>query len=204
MKRLVTIAGPQSSGKTTLFKHLSSVLSDTVFLSETNPASVSNNMSLGALQTTRNLEKMIIAKDIETIKNTTSDKNTIIETGIFHCAFASFFLGKKESDDFFYDYLRAQAKWQSLLIFIKCLPETSFLRRKNKYLQRIRDTGITSENQISKKMNLYKKVIFEMYPQHLSCYRKYPLEKTAIENDDLTESNFLKKALTVINSFLLY
>lgn len=203
MTRLITIAGPQSSGKTTLFNHLKKKYKKYVFLPEINPKSITGKKDFGAINTYESLERRITKIDIDRIKKIDrNNKIIVIETGIFHYVWTENFLDKKTAEKYFKKYLDVQKKFHSFVIFIDTKPDISWKRRKEIYKQRILNKGIHDKSIIKKYLQEYKKIIFNLYPLWLKCYKKIPFEKIMIKNSTKAKTTFLKQAEKIILSLL--
>lgn len=202
MQKYIIIAGPQSSGKSTLLKYLKEKHPNWHFIEEKNPASVTGKKDFGAINSESELERKIIEEDILHIKkiNRKNKKVIIIESDIFHYVYARYFIGKKEANDFFKQYLQAHQGYDPLVIFIKTTPSISWERRKPEYIKRIKNKRITDEKTVIKHLDQYKKIIEDLYPLWLKCYDKIPFKKLTIENLHGKKAEFLKKAEKIILS----
>lgn len=203
MRKLITIAGPQSSGKTTLLNFLKKKYKHILLIDEVNPRSLTKNKNFGAADTKADLEKKLIEKDIENINKIKSKTGlVIIESGIYHCVYGEYFIDRQAANYFFRKYLETYKKFGSYTLFIDTKPIISWNRRKFEYLRRIRNNGITNKKEVSKQLGKYKKIIFDLYPIWKKYYKKISFEKRSINNDRLSIKNFLNKADNIIAKFL--
>ena len=203
MSKLIVIAGPQSSGKTSLLNNLKKKYSNWHFIDEINPATVTGKKDFGAVNTGTELEKKIIERDINNIRNISRDHQIVVlECGIFHYVYARHFIYREQANFYFKEYLKAHKGLDTHVIFIKTIPEVSLERRKEKYLKRIMDKGITDKKIIDEYLEQYRKVIDDLYPLWLECYKKVPFPKIMIENSYKEKSRYLKEADEIIQSLL--
>jgi len=193
MTRLIIIAGPQSSGKTTVLKHLRRLHKNWEFIDEINPTSITGIKNFGAINTTEELEKKIIETDINKIKSINRNFNTaVIETGIFHCVYASHFFSEKIALQYFNMYLKAHEGLKPYVIFIDTKPQVSWERRKGRYLKRIREKRIREKKKKELLLKKYRKTIDDLYPHWLRIFKKIPFEKIKMMNNHENKSEFLE------------
>lgn len=69
MTKLIIIAGPQSSGKTTIFNLLEKKFSAVTFISEINQYVIKDQNHLGGVFVEKELELKLVEEDIKAIKN---------------------------------------------------------------------------------------------------------------------------------------
>lgn len=204
MNYFITIAGPQSSGKSTALKHIQEKHKDWYIIEEINPYTIAGKNHPGAAFVNRDLEITLTKTDlakIGAVKNKI-DSNVVIETGIAHIVYSQFFAGKRVADQFYNDYLKLYNDLNPFLIFIDTNPKTSFSRRKSKYEERIKRKGIVGVKNKAKIMKKYKKTIFNLYPLWLKFYEKFPYPKVKVENSQINKEEFLAQLDNVIASLL--
>src|SRR3989338_11118088 len=98
--KLLIIAGPQSSGKTTAFNYLKSRFPNFYYQEEINPYILMGKNHLGGAFTTHDLEVKLAEADLLMLKNIINHVKghhncIIIETGIFHLVYTEKFCGQK-------------------------------------------------------------------------------------------------------------
>ncbi|MBI5126918.1 AAA family ATPase [Candidatus Roizmanbacteria bacterium] len=203
MSKLIIIAGPQSSGKTTTLNYLKKKHKDWYFVDEVNPRTITGKKNFGAVNTNADLEERILNGDIDNIEKIDRKKDTVIlESGIFHYVYARYFLYKKLADRYFGEYLQAHQGLKPYVFFIKTDLEVCFERRKSMYLKRILEKGVNDKTIIDKHLNEYKKIMEAIYPFWFDCYKKVPFPKISIENSYKAKNDYLKEAEEIIKSLL--
>lgn len=199
MTKLIIIAGPQSSGKTTCLNYLKKNHKDWEFVDEVNPRTITGKKNFGAINTNADLEQKILEEDIKNIQNIDRNRKIVIlESGIFHYVYARHFLYKKLADHYYLEYLKAHEKLNPYVIFIKTDLDVCFARRKPKYLKRILEKGVTDQNVINQFLDEYKEVMRAIYPYWFDCYKKVPFSKLMIENSNIEKNIFLKEAKKIV------
>lgn len=202
--KLLIIAGPQSSGKTTVLKLLETKYPEANFIQETNQYSLVNKNHLGAAYVTCDIEKQIVSEDIRIIKKIDRNKNLVImETGIMHMGYVEEICNKKIADRFFQKYISAHKDLEPTVIFIDTNPQISFKRRKKYYLQRIQNIGITKSEEIDEILRKYENKIKKLYPYWLKYFKKVPFKKIMIKNSQKSYNKFMreieKKVTDILN-----
>lgn len=204
MNHFITIAGPQSSGKTTAFNHLREKHKDWYFVEEINPYTIAGSDHPGGAYTDKELEIKITEVELAKIQAIRFDysKVALIETGIFHSIYTQFFGGKKLADQYLEKYNQIYSDFNSFVIFIDTKPEVSFLRRKEKYLARIKKRGITEAKETNKVLKKYENIIYRLYPIWTRLYEKIDFPKITIKNSYKTKDEFLAEIDDTIKSLL--
>lgn len=203
MAKLITIAGPQSSGKTTLFNVLKNRYSGWRFIEEINPYQIIGKDHPGGAFTDKALEAKLINKELKILKNIDSKRTTVIETGIFHVAYAEKFCGAKTAKRYLDNYIKIYQKFEPLIFFIDTKPEVSWRRRQEKYLERIKKLNITDEKETNRLLSKYQKCLFSLYPLWLKYLDKIPFEKIVFRNSYISEEEFIRESFLQIQKFLL-
>jgi len=203
MAKLITIAGPQSSGKTTFFNLLKNRYKNWRFIEEINPYQLVDKNHPGAVFLDKKLELKILNEDLKTIKSVNSKRTTVIETGIFHLVYGEKFCGVKTSQKYFNKYLKVHKKFESLIFFIDTKPEISWRRQQNKYLKRIKKAGITDEKKTAGRLAKYQKNLYDLYPLWLKYLKKIPYQKIVFRNSYISEEEFIRESFLQIQKFLL-
>lgn len=195
-KFLLTIAGPQSAGKTTVFQMIKNHFPYFNFLSEINPYTFYGEKHLGGAFNDEKTEILIIEKDLEQLKKI--KENTVVETGIFHLVYSEIFSPKK-TKKFFQEYLNLYYHFQNWLIFIDVKPEISWKRRRKKYQERVKN--LSKEKQ-KEALNRYKNNLYRLYPLWLKYLKIFPFNKIIIKNSYKNFFNFKKEILGKVNLIL--
>lgn len=195
MAHFITIAGPQSSGKTVAINHLKKKHPKWYFMEVIDPYTIGGMDHAGAAYTDRDLQKSLLK--IELIKINSMHKKTnpvlIAEMGIMRLVYASHFYDKKLANEYFEQYVDAYESFNSHIIFIDTKPEQSFSRRRNKYIERIKNRGIKDKKKFDKALKKYEDTIFRLYPHWLKLFNKIPFPKTIIKNSHISEAEFLSE-----------
>jgi deoxyadenosine/deoxycytidine kinase len=202
MAHFITIAGPQSSGKSTAVDHLKKKYPNWYFLETIDPYTIGGMEHSGAAYTDRDLQ--INMMKIELIKiNAMKNKNNpmfVAELGIFRLVYAHYFYHKKLADEYFEPYLQAYDAFDSHLIFIDAKPEISFQRRKKSYVERIKNRGVKDKKSFDKSLKKYQDTVYHLYPHWLRFYEKLRYPKTLIKNSYISEQEYLTEIDRVVNS----
>ncbi len=219
MACLLIIAGPQSSGKTTVFNLLKNYLIDdrqpdkrVAFLSEINPYCFVNKNHLGAAFVDKKLQIAIANADLKRIqkiidnnfdhdRGKSCDKTYLIETGIFGLVYFEHILGRKKAEIYFKKYLEMYKHFSPIILFIDTKPEISWKRRKPKYLERIKNSGVIDPKKKAAMLKKYRGIIDALYPLWLKWYKKFPFEKYMIRNSYKTERAFLKEIVGLCKKY---
>lgn len=204
MAQFITIAGPQSSGKTTALEFLKKKYPKWYFVEDINPYNVAGENHPGGAYTSEELEIKISEIVLVKIKKLLGEIsiNSATEMGIFHSVYMKFF-GRKHLYDHYYDkYLELYNSLNSHIIFIDTEPKVSFARRRDKYIQRIEKMGITDEKEMVSRLKKYESIIYKLYPYWIKFYEKLPFPKTVIKNSYLSRENFLKEIDRIVSSLL--
>jgi deoxyadenosine/deoxycytidine kinase len=190
MARLITIAGPQSSGKTTFLNVLKNRYQSWRFIPE-------------AFSFDKKLELKIIKNELSLLKSLDDKRTTVIETGIFHLVYSEKICGAKIAQNYFKKYLAVYKKFEPLIFFIDTKPEVSWRRRQDKYLDRIKSLGINDEQEIAKRLSKYQKNLYALYPLWLKYLEKIPYQKIIFRNSYIAEDEFIREAFLQFQKFLL-
>ena len=197
--KLITIAGPQSSGKTDTLEIISKYFPKFPIYFEVNPYSVVSKNHLGAAFTDSSLTKKIADIDIKNIRKIPRDnKIHILETGILHLCYLEHICSNYCAEKYLKKYILAQKNFHSIIIFIDTKPEISWKRRKPIYLKRIKDNIINGLHEKKITLNKYRKIIYDLYPLWLKYYHKAPFEKYMIKNSCKSYSVFKKELIDII------
>jgi hypothetical protein len=201
--KLITVAGPQSSGKTTILNLLKTRFPTYKFISEINPYTIVGNHHFGAAFTNKETELKIVDKDIKTIENIDlTEKIVIIETGILHLSYLELLCSRLIADNYYLKYLSAHRGLNSIIFFIDTKPKISWLRRKNNYLKRLDKVGIRDQKKRKIYLNKYKTRIYELYPLWLKYYHRVPFQKIMIKNSYKDYQKFISGTLSTISHFV--
>lgn len=181
--KLFIIAGPQSSGKTSILAYLKKKFPHFFFIDETNQYSLIGKNHPGGAFVTRETEEAIAETDILKIKNI--DQNipcAVIETGIMHCSYHENFMSKSAAEKYFQAYIKAFNRLTPYLIYLDTKPHVSWQRRRPKYLERIAKAGVTDPSRKKEMLTKYRKNIETLYPLWTKYYGKVPFQKYFIKN----------------------
>jgi len=190
MARLITIAGPQSSGKTTFLNVLKNRYQGWRFIPE-------------AVFTDEKFEFKIIKNELSLLKSLDDKRTTIIETGIFHLVYSEKICGAKITQNYFKKYLSVYKKFEPLIFFIDTKPEVSWRRCQDKYLNRIKSLGINDEQETAKRLSKYQKNLYALYPLWFKYLEKIPYHKIIFRNSYIAEDEFIREAFLQFQKFLL-
>ena len=175
---LFIIAGPQSSGKTTILQHLKKKFPLFLFINETNQYSLLNKNHLGGAFVTREIEEQIVKADIKKVEEIDRSLNHIvIETGIMHCAYLEVFMSKKDARSYFHKYIQAHKGLHPILIFIDTKPQVSWNRRRRIYIERIIQAGVIDSSKKKEMLAKYQGNIEKLYPLWIKYFHKVSFEK---------------------------
>jgi len=202
-RKLIIIAGPQSSGKTTLFNFLKKNLKNTLFLEEVNPFTIVGPKHLGGAFVDLALEKKIIEYDLKRLKKIIQEhklQSIIEETGVFHLVYLKKLVNKKIFNQYLKKYLCLYKKFFPMIVFIDTKPKISWKRRRNIYLSRIQKQGIKDQKQKQTFLKKYANKIFYLYDHWLNLYQTLPFKKIIIRNSYKKETLFLKEGLNFIQN----
>lgn len=201
--KLLIIAGPQSSGKTTIFNLLKKKYPKFTFISEINQYTLEGKFHMGAPFVTKKMEIQIGDATIRAIGSATSSAKTVImETGIFHLAWLEEVHGTAIANAYFSKYILAHNSLEPIIIFIDTKAKVSFLRRKKIYLERIRKAGVINTKEKREMLKKYKVKIVKMYPYFLKYYRKIPFKKIMIRNSYKDYQQFIDGVVQITNRLL--
>lgn len=209
--RLIVIAGPQSSGKTTSLNLLKQKYPNFNYLEEINPYNITNNNHQGAAFVNKNMQINIANIDIRRTKNILVDQLShdrgnngktnnayIIETGIFGLVYFERLMEIKNTDIYYKKYLSIYKKFDPIIIFIDTKPTISWKRRKPIYLKRIKDNGIIAPSDKKAALKKYRQIIYDLYPLWLKYYNKVPFDKYMIKNSNKSYSRFKQELINKI------
>lgn len=201
--KLIIIAGPQSSGKTTVMKLLEKKYPHIPFIEETNQYTVVDKNHLGGAYVNSQTETFINDEVIKKIEAVSREQNIeFIESGIMHCVYLEKFCGERTAEKYLKKYLRAQVGLKPILLFIDTKPNISWRRRREIYLKRIDKTGITDAKRKKEMMGKYRANIFTLYPLWHKYFHLIPFEKYMIKNSykkwDIFEKEIMDKIKTHI------
>lgn len=203
MSKLFIIAGPQSSGKSTVWNLLKNEYRRFNFIPETNQYSIVGNDHPGGAFVTYEIEKKILDRDVKVIKSIDRKRPvSVIETGIFHLLYAEKICDKKTADVYFKKYLKAHKNLEPVVIFIDTKPPVSWHRRRKKYLARIHKSGVTDPEEVKKTLLKYRKTIFNLYPLWIKYLKKIPFRKVVIKNTYKSRDRFLRRINKTVKSLL--
>lgn len=190
--KLVVIAGPQSSGKTTSLNHIKhKYRSDLDFHPEINQYNLyPKTTKLGSISVSSEMEQEIIRADLSHINNISpTSRIQVLETSVFHLVYSNH-LAPSIYQEAKMGYLKAISSHELYVIFIDSKPEISFARRKQNYLARVKDKPNKKEL-----MAKYEQRINDLYPIWHQVYNEidYAKDKTIIRNNHSDQDRFLRE-----------
>ncbi len=207
---VVEIAGPPSSGKTTIFERLKEKFPQLNFLYEINPYVLFKNHK-GSAYVTLEQELKIINADLERLKRVVSSRTSaVIETGIFHLVYLRKFLRKEKSNvngeliyrKLFKEYMRLLNNMPHLIIFIDTKPHISWKRRRVNYRERVDKIIKEKGGKVRELMKKYKDNIYTLYPLFKNFYEELPFYKVRVNNNVRPLERFVQDVERKMQKFL--
>ncbi len=211
---LVVIAGPQASGKTTGWEFLKNKYGQVAdFYEEMNQNILfPEKVKLGSIIVDAKMERKIHEADIASIAEMKMrNKLRVAETLMFHVVYYEEMVDKEFYERGKKDYQEALREFQVGVIFIDTRPEVSFRRRESEYERRIkneierRGLGGSEAKRFRQEMRgKYLRKMKERYPLWKQVYDEIDYaEKRVIDNNDLSEEEFLKQVVEVFEAMLV-
>lgn len=198
--KLIVIAGPSSSGKSTLFNLVGKKYPSVHLLHETNPYTLVGNRHLGGAFVDHSLEIKITEASIKRLKSIfKQNKLIVIESDIFHLSYVKKMCDKKTLNRYRKQFYELYNKLHATIVFIDTKPHISFQRRRPIYLKRVAHKDPKTQREM---MNTYRSNIFTMYPLLKELYDELPFEKIMIKNSYKSQLQFLKESLNKIHAIL--
>lgn len=200
-KHSIVIAGPQSSGKSTVFNYLKEKYPQHNFLPEINPYTfVKKDQSVHKKMDNLNIQKLIFKEDYKRTKQLVNSNDvSIIETGIFNVVYMHNIVGKEAANKQMETYISIYKKINPYIIFVDTKPQISWKRRKTEYMERI---SLKEKDQSKQIMAFYKDRIFKLYPLWMYYFEYMPFKKVMIRNSYKEQNEFLKETLAKVQSIL--
>jgi hypothetical protein len=211
MKRLVIVAGPQASGKSTSLSRIRDILLfvypgisegktiNPIILQEARQIIVHKYHVAGGIFLNKKNEKEIIGIDFIRMKKILKELDESLlyfdECNIFTLAHAEAH-GIKIPDDYFNRYLELLKKLHAVIIFLDINPKISWARRKESYRTRLHRFSEGSRESLLKKFQQY---LEKLHPGLNKIYDRIELPKIKImgnKKHDLVMKeivSFLKK-----------
>lgn len=197
MAKLIVLAGPQSSGKTTALNLLKEKYPNLTFLPEINPFTFQKNHLGGAFADT-DMQKRITNTDLErTAGFVAKDGTYVVETGIFSLVYFERVFGAKKAEKQLKKYLTLYKKLNPTIIFIDTKPKFSWQRRKPYYLGRVKIAAKDLKTQ-KEMMKTYKQMIFSNYLLWIKYLDLLPYNKIVIKNSFKTYEEFKKNLMQAV------
>lgn len=202
MAIFLTLAGPQSSGKSTVFNYLSKkyARNKIKFIPEINPYEVKKSDHPKFLST-YGIQESLTKKTLALLKKVNGKTDYIMETGPMQIIYVEKYDGLKKAEIYFKKYLQISKQLNPYIIFIDTKPHISFMRRKAVYVDRIK-----RHNLIDKKKEIlkqYEDKIYELYPLWHKWLKKFPYRKIVIKNSYKSEKKFVSEVDKIVKSLLL-
>jgi len=191
--KIVVIAGPQSSGKTTSLKYLREKYADQLdFHPEINQNTLFPEAKMGSVAVTPEMEREIVQTDINHLDNLPpSDLLQLAETAPFHLVY-SHHLDPDYYQEAILGYKQALEKHELYIIFIDTKPKVSFARRKRTYLARVKK-AIKEQNLSPEEASSYTRSMMLKYERAIT--ERYPIWKNV-----LSEINYAKGKIIIPNN----
>lgn len=202
--KLIIIAGPQSSGKTTIMKLLEKKYPYIPFIEEENQFTLVNKNHLGGAYVNDKTEKLINDVVIAKIKEIDRSQDIVfIESGIMHSSYAEYYCDENTAKNYLKKYIRAHIGLHPILFFIDTKPQISWRRRKKTYIQRINRAGVTNPQKRKEMLEFYHTRINNIYHLWHKYFHLIPFEKYMIKNSYKGWGVFEKEIMDKIKSFLV-
>ncbi len=202
MSLFITVSGPQSSGKSTVFKYLKGRYTKhgIKFISEINPYEFKKSDHPRYLST-HGIQETLTKMTLASLKKITSKINHIMETSPMQIVYVEKYEGLKKANLYFKKYIEIVKKLDPILIFIDTKPDISFRRRKQIYIARIKKHNLQDKQK--QLLNEYKNKIFDLYPLWDKWLEKFPYKKIIVKNSYKSEDKFINEIDRIIQSLLL-
>ncbi|MBI4972996.1 AAA family ATPase [Candidatus Roizmanbacteria bacterium] len=199
--RLIVIAGPQSSGKTTIMNLLEKKYPHIPFIEETNQFTVVDKNHLGGAYVDNQTERQINDVDIAKIKEIDRSRSALfMETGILHTTYAEYYCDEKTAQSYLEKYIKAHEGLDPIIFFIDTKPQISWKRRRKTYIQRIDRAGVTDVNKKKEMLEFYRTRIINIYHLWNKYFRLIPFEKYMIKNSYKSWERFEKEIMGKIKT----
>lgn len=192
--RIIVVAGPQSSGKTTLFNLMKGRHPGWPRVGEFNPYTVRGSGHRGGAFASRQLELEITRRDLEAVSALVPGTDCLVETGPFHLAYLERYCGLGTAEAYFPRYLQVYNRLNPFIIFIDTAPGASWLRRQPVYEARLDRNGVTDPAMQEAALGKYRRFMEEMYPLWKKYFSLFPFDKIAVANSHTDPSRFLRDA----------
>lgn len=199
MAYFIIITGPQSSGKTSSFKHLKKLHKRAKFIEEVTPYDFKGSDHPKYIST-YGIQEALAKKTIALLKKIDPKDNYFMETGPMQIVYLEKYSGLKQANFYYEKFLRIMEHWNPILVFIDTKPEISFKRRRNTYLERIKKHKLQDSRKTV--MNTYREKIFRLYPLWHKWLKKFPFKKVIIKNSYKSEAEFKANLDKVILSLI--
>ncbi len=213
--RVIVVAGPQSSGKSTALAWLEEKPS-VVILPEVNPASLTGHQ-LGGLASNEAVEQAIVDEDLRQVTNQLEqleagggERVLVWETGPFHLVYGHHYR-LPNVDQLSQRYRDLLDRTQPGLIFIETKPEVSWRRRQDNYQRRVaqflaQEGPMDSKEKQEKARQLldqYRQRLEALYPFWQRQLREWPHPQVVIANNDLSFDQFRAEVEQAFEKLLL-
>lgn len=201
MPKFIVISGPQSSGKTTIFSHLSKKYGNKKirFIPEISPYTESGT-DHPRLLSPYEIQENLTKKTLTLLENIDKNSDYVMETGPMQIVYIEKYTGIEKAENYFKKYLKIITPLKPVIVFVETKPEISFRRRKNKYVERIKRHGLLSKKE--ELLEQYEKKIYDLYPLWHKWLDKYPFEKIVVKNNYKTKKKFISEMEGIFRSLL--
>jgi thymidylate kinase len=201
MARFITIAGPQSSGKSTVFKYLSKKYGNQniKFVAEINPYEYKGTDHPKYL-TTYGIQEILTKKTLALLRKIGDKTNFILETGPMQIIYVEKYDGIRKAETYFKKYLEISKPLNPFIIFIDTKPRISYMRRKAVYEERIQRHNLT--NKKKEILKQYEEKIYELYPLWHKWLKRFPFDKKIVRNSYKTEKQYIKEVENIVKNLM--
>lgn len=202
--KLIVIAGPQSSGKTTIMKLLEKKYPHIPFIEEINPFTIISRNHLGGAYVDAETERKITDANIEKIKTIDQSQSAVfMETGILHTTYAEYYSGRETAEIYLKKYIKAHEGLHPIVFFIDTKPQISWERRRSIYLRRINNLGVKQWRERMKMLQKYRNTIVALYPLWHKYFHLIPFEKYIIKNSYKKWNVFEREIMEKVKALLV-
>lgn len=199
------ISGPQSAGKSTTIRHLSSIFTESVsflnrtskpvFLGEERERVGKRNNFMGAIFMTSEQERDVIAADLRRMQQLPEAGLYFDESNIFTLAHA--LLHGVQIDNYFRDYCLELRRLNPRILFLNVSPDISWQRRSLSYRTRVQSFPKSEQE---KTLREYQAYMQGVYPQLLGIYERLHFPKLML-NTSKPQEKSLSKVVKSIDGF---
>lgn len=198
MAHFISIAGPQSAGKTTAFKYLSKKYAKRgiLFQMDMNPY-IFKKSDHPKYISTQDFQEDLNRETIKLLQSIDRNTDVIMENGPMQVVYIEAYSGKRKAEEYFRKYVKLLKRLDPVIIMVDAKPKLSFKRRINEYLRRIKKHKLQKQAQTI--LDQYEKKIIDLYPLWNKWFKRFPFKKILIKNSYKKQEKYLAEIETVIN-----